>query len=168
MNKESFKNHYCVCFAAIPRQIIVHDIFNFMESGVVSSKLRDEMPDLLSLRPITQEDQVASIKTLSHFRYSSMIVMRKQQCARLFLHDDQVYVASDFRSKKWNQEQLNMGKPSTARRTRKAKNRVAKMRVMYGLANPQGVSLRYIYGLYAFLHNLSRLQHSQKFDSILF
>ena len=55
-------------FTAIPRQIIVHDIFNFVESGIVSSKLRDEMPDLLNLRPVTQEAQVASIRALSYYK----------------------------------------------------------------------------------------------------
>lgn len=54
---------------AIPRQNIVHDIFSFVACGVTTPRLIEECPDLLSLRPATQEIQVASIKTIPMYRY---------------------------------------------------------------------------------------------------
>lgn len=57
---------------AIPRQNIVHDIFSFVACGVTSPRLIEECPDLLSLRPATQEIQVASIKTIPMYRYEKL------------------------------------------------------------------------------------------------
>lgn len=54
---------------AIPRQNIVHDIFSFVACGVTTPRLIEECPDLLSLRPATQEIQVASIKAIPMYRY---------------------------------------------------------------------------------------------------
>ena len=54
---------------AIPRQNIVHDIFSFVACGVTTPRLIEECPDLLSLRPTTQEIQVASIRAIPIYRY---------------------------------------------------------------------------------------------------
>jgi len=54
---------------AIPRQNIVHDIFSFVACGVTTPRLVEECPDLLSLRPATQEIQVASIRAIPMYRY---------------------------------------------------------------------------------------------------
>lgn len=47
----------------------MHDIFSFVACGVTTPRLIEECPDLLSLRPATQEIQVASIKTIPMYRY---------------------------------------------------------------------------------------------------
>jgi len=57
----------------IPRQNIVHDIFSFVACGVTTPRLIEECPDLLSLRPATQEIQVASIKTIPMYRKKPQI-----------------------------------------------------------------------------------------------
>ncbi|KAL9965633.1 hypothetical protein ACROYT_G029462 [Oculina patagonica] len=53
---------------AIPRQNIVHDIFSFVACGVTTSRLVEECPDLLAIRPATQEIQVASIRAIPMYR----------------------------------------------------------------------------------------------------
>lgn len=60
---------FFLLIVAIPRQNIVHDIFSFLACGVTTPRLIEECPDLLSLRPATQEIQVASIKTIPMYRY---------------------------------------------------------------------------------------------------
>lgn len=60
---------FFLLIVAIPRQNIVHDIFSFVACGVTTPRLIEECPDLLSLRPATQEIQVASIKTIPMYRY---------------------------------------------------------------------------------------------------
>lgn len=60
---------YIFLIVAIPRQNIVHDIFSFVACGVTTPRLIEECPDLLSLRPATQEIQVASIKAIPMYRY---------------------------------------------------------------------------------------------------
>lgn len=60
---------FFLIIVAIPRQNIVHDIFSFVACGVTTPRLIEECPDLLSLRPATQEIQVASIKTIPMYRY---------------------------------------------------------------------------------------------------
>lgn len=53
---------------AIPRQNIVHDIFGYVEFGLITPRLAEECPDLLALRPTTQEIQVASIRAIPLYR----------------------------------------------------------------------------------------------------
>ena len=54
---------------AIPRQNIVRDIFGFVEFGLTTPRLVEECPDLLTIRPATQEIQVASIRAIPVYRY---------------------------------------------------------------------------------------------------
>lgn len=63
---------YIFLIVAIPRQNIVHDIFSFVACGVTTPRLIEECPDLLSLRPATQEIQVASIKAIPMYRYDKL------------------------------------------------------------------------------------------------
>lgn len=76
---------------AIPRQNIVHDIFSYVACGISTPRLLEECPDLLALRPATQEIQVASIKAIPLYRkkrqvdytISSPIRRSKQAKARV-------------------------------------------------------------------------------------
>ncbi|XP_002736551.1 uncharacterized protein CXorf58-like [Saccoglossus kowalevskii] len=53
--------------SALPRTTILYDIVDYMRCGSPSDRLRKEMP-LLMARPITQEIQLAHIRTISQLR----------------------------------------------------------------------------------------------------
>ena len=59
---------YSFQIAVIPRQNIVHDVFSFLDSGVASPRLKEECPYLLSGSPVTQAQQLASIKAITQYR----------------------------------------------------------------------------------------------------
>ena len=53
----------------------MHDIFSFVACGVTTPRLIEECPDLLSLRPTTQEIQVASIRAIPVYRYDKFEII---------------------------------------------------------------------------------------------
>ena len=63
----------------------MHDIFSFVACGVTTPRLIEECPDLLSLRPATQEIQVASIRTIPMYRYDKFEIFLFIN-AQLLLH----------------------------------------------------------------------------------
>lgn len=60
---------------AIPRQNIVRDIFGYVEFGLTTPRLVEECPDLLTIRPATQEIQVARIRAIPVYRYDSLNIL---------------------------------------------------------------------------------------------
>ena len=50
-----------------------------MACGISTPRLLEECPDLLSLRPATQEIQVASIKAIPLYRYGGKVVYIPQK-----------------------------------------------------------------------------------------
>ncbi|KAJ7333190.1 hypothetical protein OS493_018366 [Desmophyllum pertusum] len=69
---------------AIPRQNIVRDIFSFVECGLTTPRLVEECPDLLWLRPATQEIQVASIRAIPMYRRSRQAKARVAKMRKMF------------------------------------------------------------------------------------
>ena len=74
-----------VSVVAIPRQNIVHDIFGFVQCGLTTPRLIEECPELLSLRPATQEIQVASIRAIPMYRYEKPFEYSRTLLTRTWL-----------------------------------------------------------------------------------
>jgi hypothetical protein len=133
----------------IPRQNIVHDIFSFVASGIASPRLVDECPELLSVYPATQAIQIARIQAIPQYRYNILVHLVFQSprgslveivwaCMKKILSkfNHLFVVFHGYRHKK--NVDFTSGQ-TTARRSKKARERVEKMKRMYGIDSPKQV-----------------------------